>query len=186
MRVFLAPGHGGHDPGAIGPGGLKESATALHIAQRLRRILEAAGHTVGLSRDSEAVYVSPTGQARAADAWGADVSIAIHLNAAGSATARGFEVWTTKGATKSDGLATQIIDAHMRILPAEPVRVDMVDGDPDKESNWSAIMCKAPAVLVECGFLSHPETEARFRRVEHVDTIARVIASGLTAWTLTQ
>ncbi len=181
MRVFLAPGHGGHYPGAIGPTGLRESEVALLIARRLSRVLVAGGHEVGFSREGD-VYVSPTSQARMADIWRADVSIAIHLNAAATDKANGFEVWTTRGQTRSDALATAIVEAHRVILPDEVTRVDMVDGDPDKENDWSALMCRCPAVLVECGFLSHPETEARFRRLDHVDTIVRVIASGLTSW----
>jgi len=181
MRVFLAPGHGGKDPGCIGPTGLQEKTVALQIAERLERILVGDGHAVGMSRVTDS-YVSPDGQRAGANIFAADVSIALHLNAASSPSARGFEVWTTRGTTRSDALSTEIFAALGEQLKGEPGRKDLTDGDVDKESNFTAIMCHAPAVLVEFGFLSNPETEEKFRRPATIDACARSVASGLDRW----
>ena len=105
MRVFLAPGHGGKDPGCIGPTGLQEKIVALQIAERLERLLVGSGHAVGMSRVND-FYASPDGQRAGANIFAADVAIAIHLNACATPSAKGFEVWTTRGTTRSDALAT--------------------------------------------------------------------------------
>lgn len=181
MKIFLVPGHGGKDPGCIGPTGLQEKHVALQIAERLERLLVAGGFTVGMSRTVD-TYVSPDDQRRLANTWGADVVVAIHLNACTTPTAKGFEVWTTRGVTRSDALATEVFFSLGEQLKGEPGRKDMVDGDVDKESNFAAIMCIAPAILIEFGFLSNPETEDKFRRPATIDACARAVAVGLDRW----
>ena len=181
MKVFLVPGHGGKDPGCVGPTGLQEKVVALQITERLERLLVAGGFTVGLSRMDDR-YISPDDQRKAANAWGADFVVAIHLNGHDNRGAKGFEVWTTKGLTRSDALATEVFHSMEEQLKGEVGRKDMVDGDVDKESNFSVIMCIAPAVLVEFGFLSNPETEEKFRRPAMIDACARAVAVGLDRW----
>ena len=52
-NVVLDPGHGGIDPGAVGPSGLREKDINLDVAQQTKRILEAAGAVVVLTRDRD-------------------------------------------------------------------------------------------------------------------------------------
>ena len=181
MKVFLVPGHGGKDPGCIGPTGLQEKHVALQIAERLERLLVAGGFTVGMSRTVD-TYIAPDDQRKAANRWGADVVVAVHLNAVESRDARGYEVWTTRGMTRSDALATEVFHALGEHLSGEPGRKDVSDGDPDKESDFAVLRCIAPAILVECGFISHPPTEDKFRRPAMIDYCARGIAVGLDRW----
>ena len=42
LRVVLDAGHGGHDPGAIGPAGTREKDVALQIALQIANALDAA------------------------------------------------------------------------------------------------------------------------------------------------
>lgn len=52
-RIIIDPGHGGHDPGAIGPSGLREKDVNLAIAKLLKSELEKAGAIVLLTRDQD-------------------------------------------------------------------------------------------------------------------------------------
>ncbi|MDD4169428.1 MAG: N-acetylmuramoyl-L-alanine amidase [Desulfotomaculaceae bacterium] len=52
MHIFLDPGHGGNDPGAIGDGGIKESVIALQVAQNIKEILSKAAE-VHLTRQTD-------------------------------------------------------------------------------------------------------------------------------------
>jgi len=52
-HVVLDPGHGGDEPGAVGPGGLTEAPVNLAIAQETKRLLEASGATVVLTRSAD-------------------------------------------------------------------------------------------------------------------------------------
>lgn len=53
VTILLDPGHGGTDPGAIGPSGLKESETNLRVARYLRDLLRADGAEVHMTRDND-------------------------------------------------------------------------------------------------------------------------------------
>ena len=65
QTVCLDPGHGGHDPGAVGCG-LEEAAVNLDTALRLRDQLAGAGYTVLMTRDTD-VFVELVGRAEYAN-----------------------------------------------------------------------------------------------------------------------
>ncbi len=183
MRVFLVPGHGGHDPGAIGPTGLREADVALQVAGILAPMLEPL--PVKVSRDA-CTYISPDAQRRDADAWGADLVVAIHCNAAVNPSAQGVEVFTWPGQSESDILADWIIAKLGRMRSKlGPARKDTADGDGDKEARFAVLGTKAPAVLVEMGFISHPATEEQFRKPEVLQEIAFNLCDAITCWRLT-
>lgn len=91
-RIALDPGHGGHDPGAIGPTGIREKDVTLSIAQRTKKLLEKAGLQVLMTRDNDATVKleERTAKANAADA---DLFVSLHCNAAEVAVATGVETW---------------------------------------------------------------------------------------------
>lgn len=183
MRVFLVPGHGGHDPGAIGPTGLREADVALQVAGILAPML--APLSVKVSRDA-CTYISPDAQRRDADAWGADLVVAIHCNAAANPSAQGVEVFTWPGQSESDILADWMLAKLGRMRSKlGPARKDMADGDGDKEARFAVLGTRCPAVLVEMGFVSHPATEEQFRKPEVLHEIAFNICDAITCWRLT-
>lgn len=185
MRIFLDPGHGGKDPGAVGPTGLRESLVALDVCRAAERLLVAGVHTVNVSRDDDATFLELDERARLANAWRADLLISVHCNAAVNRSARGIEAWTTRGQTAADPLADHLLFALGRAMPSEPIRRDMLDGDPDKEKDYAVLrLTHAPAVLVELGFISHPETEAAMRSPSWISAAAGGLAAGIHSWIL--
>jgi len=79
-RVVLDPGHGGHDPGAVGPNGLREKDVALDIAHRAAPLLaREVGVSTLLTRDID-VFVPLDERAARANAFHADLFVSIHLN----------------------------------------------------------------------------------------------------------
>jgi N-acetylmuramoyl-L-alanine amidase len=94
LIVVLDPGHGGKDPGAIGPTGLREKDITLAIAKRVKRILETRRPdlAVVLTRADDRYYglVERTAMANTLDA---DLFISIHCNAAPNREARGVETY---------------------------------------------------------------------------------------------
>jgi N-acetylmuramoyl-L-alanine amidase len=80
-RVVLDPGHGGHDPGAVGPLGLREKDVALDLAHRAAPLIaRELGIATLLTRDSDVFGPLDERTARA-NAFGADLMISIHCNA---------------------------------------------------------------------------------------------------------
>ena len=78
--IAIDPGHGGRDPGAVGPGGLKEKDLTLDIARRLRDRLEKhRSHRIILTRDGD-VNVPLKRRVKFANENGADLFISIHVN----------------------------------------------------------------------------------------------------------
>ncbi len=91
-KIVIDPGHGGHDPGAIGKSGLREKDVVLDISRRLARCLEAAGREVILTRSTD-VFVSLSRRADIANRKDVDLFVSIHANANPSHSLSGFEVY---------------------------------------------------------------------------------------------
>jgi len=87
------------------------------------------------------------------------VYLSIHGNAGGGT---GWEVWTSKGQTRSDLLATRFFKIMNDMFPNMRFRADNSDGDPDKEANyWVLRKTHMPAVLTENFFMDtlNPDCE---------------------------
>jgi N-acetylmuramoyl-L-alanine amidase len=101
--VALDPGHGGEDPGAIGPTGLREKDVVLAIALQLRERLNALpGLRVMLTRDGD-FFVPLHERVRKARRVQADLFISLHADAFMRPQARGASVYalSTGGATST-------------------------------------------------------------------------------------
>ncbi|MFN7170891.1 MAG: N-acetylmuramoyl-L-alanine amidase [Candidatus Omnitrophota bacterium] len=90
--VVIDPGHGGKDPGAVGPGGIKEKDVVLDIAKKLKKFLENRGIEVILTREKDK-FVSLWRRKHLANTKRADLFISIHANSSRWRQARGFEVY---------------------------------------------------------------------------------------------
>ncbi|MFM8610680.1 MAG: N-acetylmuramoyl-L-alanine amidase [Burkholderiaceae bacterium] len=95
--VALDPGHGGEDPGAIGPGGTREKDVVLQIALRLRDRLNAQtvnGNPVRVFLTRDADYFVPLHlRVQRARRVQADLFVSIHADAFFTPTARGASVY---------------------------------------------------------------------------------------------
>jgi N-acetylmuramoyl-L-alanine amidase len=92
LVIVIDPGHGGKDPGAIGKKGTHEKAMALDTSLRLKKLLEAQGHTVYMTRTTDK-YVPLADRTKYANAKKADLFISIHYNANRSSSPHGFETY---------------------------------------------------------------------------------------------
>ena len=91
--VALDPGHGGEDPGAIGPSGLREKDVVLAIALKLReRLNSVPGMRAMLTRDAD-FFVPLHERVRKARRVQADLFVSIHADAFTTPTARGASVF---------------------------------------------------------------------------------------------
>jgi N-acetylmuramoyl-L-alanine amidase len=93
-RVVIDPGHGGHDPGAVGPNGLFEKDVVLDIALKVRDAMkkEYPYYDVILTRDKD-VFIPLKDRAKIANNIGADLFLSIHANASPNRHARGIETY---------------------------------------------------------------------------------------------
>jgi N-acetylmuramoyl-L-alanine amidase len=92
-RIVIDPGHGGHDPGTIGRGGLMEKDLVLDVALRLERMVrEGLGAEVVMTR-SDDVFVPLEERTAVANTRAADLFLSVHANASRNPTARGIETY---------------------------------------------------------------------------------------------
>ena len=95
--VVIDAGHGGHDPGAIGPTGLKEKDVNLRIAKALKQKLDKDGKQFGITKvyltRSTDKFIPLEERTAIAKKQGADLFISIHCNAARSSQAYGIETY---------------------------------------------------------------------------------------------
>jgi N-acetylmuramoyl-L-alanine amidase len=108
--VVIDPGHGGKDPGAIGPSGLEEKEAVLDICKRLASLLETRlGIGVVLTRKDD-TFISLSGRTKMANAEGADLFISVHANASRKRSANGFETYFLAEAKNDAGRAAAILE----------------------------------------------------------------------------
>ena len=107
MKWYLDFGHGGKDPGAIGPTNLKESDIALKIGMMVKEKLENAFEKVITTRDNDKYY-SLDYRTKKANNENSDYFISIHLNSASNPSAKGREVWLYDENSKLQTLANNL------------------------------------------------------------------------------
>jgi N-acetylmuramoyl-L-alanine amidase len=103
ILIAIDPGHGGEDPGASGPGGLREKVVVLQIARRLEaQLAKIPGFKPVLIRTGD-YYVSLKNRRDQARSLQADLFISIHADAFREPSARGASIYTlsTRGATST-------------------------------------------------------------------------------------
>jgi N-acetylmuramoyl-L-alanine amidase len=93
VTIAIDAGHGGNDPGSIGPTGLQEKRVVLSIAKALADMINAdPGMQAYLIRTGD-YYVGLRGRSRKAEEINADLLISIHADAFTSPQPRGASVW---------------------------------------------------------------------------------------------
>jgi len=107
-RIVIDPGHGGRDPGAIGPSGLMEKDVVLKIAKRLKKKLERRGYEVFLTRERD-IYLPLEERTAIANTKKADLFVSIHANASRKRGARGIETYILNFASDEE---TMELAAH--------------------------------------------------------------------------
>lgn len=117
--ITIDPGHGGRDPGAIGPTGVKEKDITLDIAKKVKRLIEAEIPEVRviLTRYFDE-FISLKKRGDIANMNKSDLFISIHVNASFSRTAGGFETYYLS-AQASDDMARAISALENGVISLE-------------------------------------------------------------------
>lgn len=133
--IVLDPGHGGHDPGAIGHKSLYEKDVVLDIALKLKKILSKNKNIkVFLTREKD-VFIPLVERTAFANSKHADLFVSIHANANPDRKARGIETyllnWTDEEeairvAARENQISIKSMKAHMNKYKNE---VDMILAD---------------------------------------------------------
>ena len=92
--IVVDPGHGGKDPGALGPNGVHEKTVVLQVAKTLRQLIHKhmPRYRVIMTREED-VFVPLTERTKLANDNQAEVFLSIHANASNRHSVRGIETW---------------------------------------------------------------------------------------------
>ncbi|MGH7543215.1 MAG: N-acetylmuramoyl-L-alanine amidase family protein [Gemmatimonadota bacterium] len=101
-KIVVDAGHGGRDPGSIGPDGTREKDVTLRVARALaERLGQEDGVEVVLTRGDD-TFIALGERTRIANREGADLFVSIHANSAESRSAEGFETYFLSAAKSED------------------------------------------------------------------------------------
>ena len=199
QRVVIDAGHGGKDNGTRNDTyGFLEKDLTLNVAVRLKELLENAGFQVKLTRSSD-VFIPLEKRAKIANRFDADFFISLHFNSAASPEPSGFEVFAltpqNQPSTKQPKLTNQDAERFpgnkndpWNMLAAYHVERALVKGlsGPDrgvKRARFSVLKnLNCPGVLVELGFLSHPETAKQLRSSDFRQLLAQSLCQGVVTY----
>ncbi|AIM16265.1 N-acetylmuramoyl-L-alanine amidase [Bacillus sp. X1(2014)] len=174
MKLYLDPGHGGKDPGAEG-NGLREKDITLDIAMRLRDILlnDYEKVEMKLSRTSD-VTKSLSARSSEANAWGADLYLSIHMNAA-DRSACGYEDYIYSGLSNSSKAAN-----YQKIIHDEVIKMNRLKDRGLKKANFHVLReTTMPALLTENGFISNSQDAVLMKQPSWRQNVAQGHANGL-------
>lgn len=169
-KIYINPGHGGADSGAVGIGGRQEKDDALRYASAVADKLKAAGHTVELERNAD-YLINVKDIAKNANLWGADLFIAFHRNAGGG---EGAECLIVTGASATSREMAQAIQSALVGVGFRDRGVKVQD-----RNTYVLSHTTMPATTIECGFVDNAGDNALFdsKFNEIVQGIAAAILS---------
>ena len=181
--IVIDAGHGGPDGGAISCTGVMESKFNLDISLRLNDLLQLLGHkTVMIRTEDESIYISGETIAakkisdlrqrvKLANEIQGGVLVSIHQNTFSDSRYSGPQVfYGTKG--EGEQLAKILQKSLTEVLSPGSNRMA-------KKADGIYLMqhINCTGVLIECGFLSNPEEEAKLRNCQYQQKLCCVIAS---------
>ncbi|GAA2359015.1 hypothetical protein Cme02nite_35340 [Catellatospora methionotrophica] len=175
-KVYIDPGHGGTDPGAVA-NGLQEKTLTLNIALQTRDILKASYSVdVRMSRTTD-ITRSLAYRTDDANAWGAAIFVSIHINAGGGT---GFESYRYPGTTGTTQRLHSLI--HSNVL-SNMRSVASVTDRGQKTSNLHVLReSNMPAVLTENLFIDTVANANLLKRADFITATARGHARGIAAF----
>lgn len=215
--IVIDPGHGGKDPGAVGPNGEKEKDSVLEIGHILADILQARGYKVIFTRDDDK-FVELQQRTKFANKKDAKIFVSIHANAVPKeriAYARGIETYFLSPARdeRAKRIASIENGADMsemgfdgknvflnvfnrgKIIQSQKLAIDVqrsmiteakvqnpkvVDGGVREAPFWVLVGAQSAAILVEVGYISHPEESQLLIDKTYQTKLALGIANGIS------
>lgn len=185
--IVLDPGHGGDDPGMIGGSGINEKVLNLVYAKKLAKLLGDAGYRVVMTRTTEdGLYDADASHKKAQDMQRRVAVIAqeqplltvsIHQNSYQDPSVCGPQVFYYENSGEGEKLAKEIQDSLNTGLAVARPRV--------QKGNATYYILKrseSTTVIVECGFLSNPEEEAKLQQEDYQDQVAQAVFEGIVRY----
>lgn len=178
--IYIDPGHGGVDAGAISNTILEKDINLL-LSKKLESTLTSKGAIVYLTRDGDYDLSKSTINRKRNDLYNrvklinnskADIYISIHLNSSTSNKWSGIQLFYSNIIKENKILAETITNTLKQNM--KNIR------DVKKENNYYMYSkIKIPGILIEAGFISNPNDNYKIRQNTYQDTLINNIALGI-------
>ncbi len=175
--IYIDPGHGGRDPGAIYKD-IKESDINLQISKYLQRELENNGAKVYLTRIGDYDLSENnarnhkkndlTARARLINESNCDMYLSIHLNSDPSPTWNGMQIFYTDNNEKNKEIA-ETIKEQLKLKRKTKELKDM----------YLFEKINQPGILIEAGFISNPNDRYKLKQPNYQQELSKNITNGI-------
>jgi N-acetylmuramoyl-L-alanine amidase len=174
FKLYLDPGHGGSDSGAVG-NGLQEKDITLDLSLRIRNILinEYQDINILMSRTSD-IGRTLSERTNEANQWGADYYLSVHVNAY-NGQAHGYEDFI-HSSLSNESLTAKYRDS----MHEEIIKVNQLFNRGKKKANFHVLReTTMPAMLTENGFIDNAGDAEKLKDPEWREKVARGHVNGL-------
>ena len=175
--IYIDPGHGGRDPGAIYKE-IRESDINLQISKYLKEELEKQGATVYLTRIGDYDLSENntnnhkrndlTARARLINESNCNMYISIHLNSDPSPTWNGIQIFYTDNNENNKTIA-ETIQKELKLKRKTKELKNM----------YLFEKIKQPGILIEAGFISNPNDRYKLKQSEYQQQLSKNITNGI-------
>ena len=189
--VFLDPGHGGKDPGAVYYN-TNEKDLTMQVYKKLRKELEGLGYTVLSSRDSDVFVDYVTERSRMVNNTNSDIFISIHFNATGNPASNtaGIQTYSYEADSSYPSKINPYWHNHPdRISESNRLAADIHSSllaetgakDAGRLRRSFAVLRETnkPAVLLELGYMDNFDESQRIRDSRYQDKLVAGIVKGI-------
>lgn len=187
--IVVDPGHGGIDPGATGPNGVKEKDVTLAIATKLTRYLSGAGAVVIMTREADVDLSDPGSgsflekkredlarRVAYANERRAELYLSIHVNSFPSSRWWGAQTFYLRGSETGKALAQMIQEELVRVIGNDNRRKIK------PEIYYVIQNTDMTSVIIEVGFISNPKEEALMADPVYQEKLAQAIYAGVVRY----
>ena len=178
--IYIDPGHGGRDSGAISSSFLEKDMNLI-LSKKLSEVLISKGAIVYLTRDGDYDLSNSTINKKRDDLYNrvklinnskCDMYISIHLNSSPSSKWNGIQIFYSNILKENKKVAetiTNTLKSNMKNIR-----------DFKQENNYYMYSkIKVPGILLEAGFISNPNDNYKIRQNTYQDTLINNIAIGI-------
>lgn len=176
--IAIDPGHGGYDVGAIGSLGNQEKDLTLEISLKLGSILKEKGYKVVYTRENDEVswHSEPkedlSARAAISNYEKADIFISIHLNKFNDKSINGTETYYNELSSQGKNLAELIQNQIIGDIKTTDRGI--------KKGNFLVLeKVKAPAILVELGYISNEVEEKALSNSVYQEKLSESITKAI-------
>lgn len=176
--ILIDIGHGGSDPGAMGPDGTKEKDLVLSFAKHLKELNKKTGFNIEFTRESDELPAL-TSRTKAGEEQPA-LFLSLHINSSPDNSKTGIEVYVPNAGhpfiRESQQLGSVLLNQLQSFYKIENKLLQR------SKSVWVLENSNCPAALVEVGYISNKDDLRFFTRAENQKLVAEKILSAISAF----